>query len=281
MAWFSLPPCELVTATLPVHLPVTSAAHAHAAAANRQMSVRIGDDTQVIGVWFPGNQSTSFSASSPCSTMSPGLNSMSCSTVLQSDFCRSRNSRSMPKCLNSSFCAFRMMARAALFFSTEMRCSYQLMASASSIIETIIRAKVRVFSESSEAGSWDCSNPIMPILPPRHALPRHRFHRVKTASVTGPRVVIALHGVGIRAPCVQELEQGDLSRPVGFFGGMAHFARLFQHVRFEVTEHRARDGVLLLGAFHFRGHRGTQRGEPRFELAVLEARALDLALIAV
>src|SRR5260221_13659178 len=47
MRWFSTSPCELVPATLPVHFPVTSAAHAPAATASRQIKVRIRGDTQV------------------------------------------------------------------------------------------------------------------------------------------------------------------------------------------------------------------------------------------
>jgi hypothetical protein len=46
-----------------------------------------------------------------------------------------------------------MMALASAFFSTEMRCSYQLMASASYMRDVIMRAKVRVFWDSSSGGS--------------------------------------------------------------------------------------------------------------------------------
>src|ERR1700736_608684 len=155
------------------------------------------------------------------------------------------------------------------------------MASASSTIETIMRANVRVFCDSSEAGSWYCSNPMLLILSPRHALPAYRFHRIQTAGITGPSVVIALHRVGIRAPRVQKFEQCVLPGPVGFFGPPPHFARVLQHVRFEIAEHGARNGVLLVRTLHFPRHRGPQRAEPRFKLAILEPRALYLALIAI
>ena len=93
------------------------------------------------------------SASSPCSTMSPDWNRMPLSVSRHFGFWRSRNSRSMPKCLNSSCCAFCMIFFASRSFSTEMRCSYQLIASASSVSDTIMRANVRVSSESSDGGS--------------------------------------------------------------------------------------------------------------------------------
>ncbi|HEU5433645.1 MAG TPA: hypothetical protein VFU81_18400 [Thermomicrobiales bacterium] len=59
----------------------------------------------------------------------------------------------MPKCLNSSACAFCMIALAASSGSTASRCSYQLMASASSVNEAIMRAKVRVGAGNSSGGS--------------------------------------------------------------------------------------------------------------------------------
>src|ERR1700687_419593 len=77
-------------------------------------------------------------------------------------FRRIRNSRSIPKCLNSSCCAFRMMALASRSFSSARRCSYQPIASASSMSDVIMRANVRVFAESSPGGSWYWSNPIRP-----------------------------------------------------------------------------------------------------------------------
>src|ERR1700736_3415134 len=52
MAWFWTSPCGLVTSTLPVHFPVTSAAHAHAAAASRQIKVRMSHDTQIRPIGF-------------------------------------------------------------------------------------------------------------------------------------------------------------------------------------------------------------------------------------
>jgi len=102
----------------------------------------------------------SCSASSPCSTMSPSLKRISCKATLHFGFWRTKNSRSMPKCLNSSPWALAMMARAWAFGSTARRCSYQPMASASSVSEAIIRAKVRVSCGSSFAGSWYWSNPM-------------------------------------------------------------------------------------------------------------------------
>src|SRR5947207_9626347 len=92
--------------------------------------------------------------------MLPFLNRMLRSTVRHVSFCRSRNSRSMPKCLNSSCWAFSMMARACAFFSTARRCSYHPIASASSMSDAIMRANVRVFSGSSSGGSWYWSNDI-------------------------------------------------------------------------------------------------------------------------
>jgi len=60
----------------------------------------------------------------------------------------------MPKCLNSSSCAFCMIAFACASFSTAMRCSYQPIASASSVSDATMRANVRVSSLSSSGGSW-------------------------------------------------------------------------------------------------------------------------------
>ena len=62
----------------------------------------------------------------------------------QSGVRRSRNSRSMQKCLNSSPCASRMIARASRSGSTASRCSYQPIASASSVSDAHRRANVRV-----------------------------------------------------------------------------------------------------------------------------------------
>ena len=53
------------------------------------------------------------SAASPCSTMSPGWNSTPWAISRHCGVRRSRNSRSMLKCLNSSPCASGMMARAS------------------------------------------------------------------------------------------------------------------------------------------------------------------------
>src|SRR5271166_1900204 len=72
---------------------------------------------------------------------------------------RSRNSRSMQKCLNSSPCASRMIAPASASASTSSRCSYQPIASASSVSEEHSRANVRVWWESSSGGSWYWSKP--------------------------------------------------------------------------------------------------------------------------
>jgi hypothetical protein len=47
-----------------------------------------------------------------------------------------------------------MIALASRSFSRARRCSYHPIASASSMSDVIIRAKVRVFSESSAGGSW-------------------------------------------------------------------------------------------------------------------------------
>jgi hypothetical protein len=59
----------------------------------------------------------------------------------------------MLKCLNSSFCASRMIAAAALSRSTARRCAYQLIASASSMSDVHMRANVRTSSASSSGGS--------------------------------------------------------------------------------------------------------------------------------
>ena len=93
----------------------------------------------------PPSSPEAASASSPCSTMSP---------VLEQDrrwaisrhrgVRRSRNSRSMLKCLNSSPCASRMIASASGSVSTARRCSYQPIASASSVSDAHRRANVRV-----------------------------------------------------------------------------------------------------------------------------------------
>src|SRR6266540_505871 len=89
--------------------------------------------------------------------MSPGWKRMPCSVSRQRGLRRRRNSRSIPKCLNSSPCASSMIARASGSCSTASRCSYQLIASASSISDVQMRAKVRVSAESSLGGSWYCS----------------------------------------------------------------------------------------------------------------------------
>ena len=102
--------------------------------------------------------SSSSSASSPCSTMSPGWKRTRFRTAAHSGFRRPRNSRFIAKCLNSSPCAFSMIARASGSRSTSSRCSYQPIASASSINEAQIRANVRTSGESSSGGSWYWSN---------------------------------------------------------------------------------------------------------------------------
>src|SRR5215213_9297445 len=71
--------------------------------------------------------------------MSPSLKRTSCSTVRHFSFRRERNSRFMAKCLNSSCCAFSMIARASGSFSRARRCSYQSIASASSMTLRILR----------------------------------------------------------------------------------------------------------------------------------------------
>src|SRR6185312_8754767 len=114
-----------------------------------------------IDVNADGNYSEASSPFSPRSTISPFLNKMAWSVSRQTGFLRSKNSRSIPKCLNSSCCAFCIMAFADLSFSTDIRCSYQLIASASSVSETIIRANVLVWSDNSFTGSWYWSNDIL------------------------------------------------------------------------------------------------------------------------
>jgi hypothetical protein len=71
-------------------------------------------------------------------------NRISCKIPFHFGLRRKRNSRFIPKCLNSSPCASAIIALASRSFSTDIRCSYQLIASASSINEAIMRAKVRV-----------------------------------------------------------------------------------------------------------------------------------------
>src|SRR5689334_640938 len=90
--------------------------------------------------------------------MSPGWKRIPCRISRKTGLRLSRNSRSIPKCLNSSSCAFSMIARASRSRSSERRCSYQPIASASSISEVQMRAKVRVSSGSSSGGSWYWSN---------------------------------------------------------------------------------------------------------------------------
>src|SRR5581483_8052955 len=92
--------------------------------------------------------------------MSPSVKRIACSAVRHFGVRRRRNSRSMPKCLNSSSWALTMIAFACGSGSREMRCSYQPIASASSVSDAIIRANVLVSGLSSEAGSWYCSKPI-------------------------------------------------------------------------------------------------------------------------
>src|SRR4051794_32279860 len=89
--------------------------------------------------------------------MSPSLNRTPCSATRHFGVRRIRNSRDIAKCLNSSCCAFSMIARACSSCSIEMRCWYQLIASHSSWSDVIIRAKVRVSASSSSGGSWYCS----------------------------------------------------------------------------------------------------------------------------
>ena len=67
----------------------------------------------------------------------------------------------MAKCLNSSSWALCMIAFASSSCSTDIRCSYQSIAWASSISERHMRAKVRVSWDSSDAGSWYWSNPVV------------------------------------------------------------------------------------------------------------------------
>src|SRR5436305_13717999 len=67
----------------------------------------------------------------------------------------------MLKCLNSSPCASRMIARAAEAVYTARRCSYQPIASASSVSDAHSRANVRVAGASSSGGSWYWSKPIV------------------------------------------------------------------------------------------------------------------------
>src|SRR5260221_7166440 len=92
--------------------------------------------------------------------MSPSVKRIFCKAIRHFGVRRSRNSRSIPKCLNSSLWAFSMIAFASASGSSDMRCSYQPMASASSVIDVIMRANVRVSALSSLAGSWYCSKPI-------------------------------------------------------------------------------------------------------------------------
>jgi hypothetical protein len=77
--------------------------------------------------------SSAFSPSSPCSTMLPSRKRIAAKATRHLGVRRSRNSRSMPKCLNSSACASAMIARASASGSTARRCSYQPIASASSV----------------------------------------------------------------------------------------------------------------------------------------------------
>ena len=75
----------------------------------------------------------------------------------------------MLKCLNSSPCASRMIARASGSGSTARRCSYQPIASASSVSEAHSRANVRVSAGSSSGGSWYWSVGMV-----QHAIDRSR-----------------------------------------------------------------------------------------------------------
>src|SRR3954462_14389905 len=100
------------------------------------------------------------SASSPASTMSPSWKRMPCAMSRQTGVRRSRNSRSIAKCLNSSVCALRITATASGSCSTASRCSYQPIASASSVKDAHSRANVRVRAGSSSGGSWYWSNPM-------------------------------------------------------------------------------------------------------------------------
>src|SRR4051794_1622893 len=100
------------------------------------------------------------SASSPCSTMSPPWNRIPSAISRHSGVRRSRNSRSMAKCLNSSPCASRITATASRSDSIAMRCSYQPIASASSVSDAHMRANVRVCAGSSSGGSWYWSKPM-------------------------------------------------------------------------------------------------------------------------
>src|SRR3989454_457810 len=91
--------------------------------------------------------------------MSPSWKKIPWAISRQRGLRRSRNSRAMLKCLNSSPWASRMMARASASVSTAIRCSYQPMASASSWRDVQIRAKVRMWSGRSPGGSWYWSVP--------------------------------------------------------------------------------------------------------------------------
>src|ERR1700761_9394878 len=102
------------------------------------------------------------SAASPRSTMSPSWNRTPSAISRQRGTLRSRNSRSIEKCLNSSPWASCMIARASASGSIESRCWYQPIAWHSSSSEAQSRANVRVSAESSSGGSWYWSNPIWP-----------------------------------------------------------------------------------------------------------------------
>ena len=100
-----------------------------------------------------GYSSTSSSACSARSTMSPSLKRIVCRATRHFSLRRARNSRSIEKWRNSSRCACSMILRASSFVSIDMRCSYQPIASASSCSDAITRAKVRASALSSSGGS--------------------------------------------------------------------------------------------------------------------------------
>ena len=126
---------------------------------------------------------------------------------------RSRNSRSMQKCLNSSPCASAMIARASRSGSTARRCSYQPIASASSVSEVHSRAKVRVSAESSSGGSWYWSVGIPGSCHLAPFLTRSAA-RAPAPPQLGIDVVVVVEDV-LRVDAALDLEQPLVVRPVG------------------------------------------------------------------
>src|SRR5664279_5722877 len=123
------------------------------------------------------------SAASPCSTMSPSWKRMPRAISRHRGTRRSRNSRSMQKCLNSSPWASAMMARASRSLSSARRCWYQPIASASSVRDVQRRANVRTSSESSFGGSWYWSVGIRASC---HRASAHRSFSTRTGSTQVP-----------------------------------------------------------------------------------------------